>query len=60
MHRSPRQANPQEVIVNNPGVQYNIGKTENFPVHVPTFLQKNDGDPAIKAKGVPFLLVFMY
>jgi hypothetical protein len=47
MHRSPRQADPEDVV-NNPQVRYNIGKTENFPIHVPTFLQKNDGDPAIK------------
>lgn len=47
MHHSPQQADPEDVV-NNPQVQYNIGKTENFPMHVPTFLQKNDGDPAIK------------
>jgi hypothetical protein len=60
MHRLPRQANLPEDVVNNPRVQYNIGKTENFPVHVPTFLQKNDGDPAIKANIVLFSLVSMY
>lgn len=31
-------------------VPYNIGKTQNSPVHIPTFLQKNDGDPAIKVR----------
>jgi hypothetical protein len=58
MHRLPRQANLPEDVVNNPRVQYNIGKTENFPVHVPTFLQKNDGDPAIKANIVLFFICF--
>ena len=58
MYRLPRQANLREDGVNNPRVQYNIGKTENFPVHVPTFLQKNDGDPAIKANIVLFFTCF--
>lgn len=39
---------PPEKIVNDPQVQYNIGKTQNSPVHLPTFLQRNDRDPAIK------------
>ena len=47
MHCSPHQTESEEVI-NNPQAQYNIGKTQNSPVHLPTFLQKNEGDPAIK------------
>jgi hypothetical protein len=58
MHRSPRQANPPEDVTNNPQMQYNIGKTENLPIHVPTFLQKNNGDLAIKANNVLFLICF--
>jgi hypothetical protein len=41
-----------ENVVNNPQAQYNIGKSENSPVHLPTFLQKNCGDPAIKASSL--------
>jgi hypothetical protein len=46
-HR-PSDQSPPEDVINNPQVQYNIGKAQNSPVHVPTFLQKNDGDPAVK------------
>jgi hypothetical protein len=41
----------QEVIIDDPEVQYNIGKSQKFPVHIPTFLQWNEGDPAIKVNG---------
>jgi hypothetical protein len=41
-----------ENVANDPQLQYNIGKTKNTPVHVPTFLQNNDGDPAIKASNL--------
>jgi hypothetical protein len=37
-----------EDLTSDPGVQYNMGKSQKSPVHIPTFLQKNDGDPAIK------------
>ena len=54
MHRSVLQTDLEE-IVNDPRAQYNMGKTQNSPVHVPTFLQKNDGDPAVKVSGPCFL-----
>ena len=41
-----------EGVIDDPQLQYNIGKTENAPVHVPTFFQNNDGDPAIKASNL--------
>jgi hypothetical protein len=41
-----------EDVPNDPTTQYNIGKTQNFPVHVPTFVSQNScdpgADPAIK------------
>jgi len=37
-----------EDTVSDPGAQYNIGKSEKFSVHIPTFLQQNDGDSVIK------------
>jgi hypothetical protein len=37
-----------EDLTCDPGVQYNMGKSQKFPVHIPTFLQKNEGDPAIR------------
>jgi len=37
-----------EIITDDPGVQYNMGQSEKFPVHIPTFLQQNEGDLAIK------------
>jgi hypothetical protein len=54
LHRSPSSKTNLDLegVVNDPQLQYNIGKTENAPVHVPTFLQNNDGDPAIKASNL--------
>jgi hypothetical protein len=28
--------------------RYHVGKTQNQPEHIPTFLQRNTGDPAVK------------
>jgi hypothetical protein len=50
----PCQTDPDDAI-HNPQVQYNMGKTQNSPVHLPTFLQKNDGDPAITVSSFVFL-----
>jgi hypothetical protein len=57
MHGSPTQSNPED-IVDDPHAQYCIGKTQNSPVHIPTFLQKNEGDPAINVSGI-LSLVFL-
>jgi hypothetical protein len=59
MRRSSPQTDTEE-IVNDPLMQYNMGKTQNSPVHVPTFLQKNNGDPAVKVSGVFFSFVYMW
>jgi hypothetical protein len=37
-----------EGLVDDCQVQYNVGKTQNSPVHVPSFIQRNHDDPAIK------------
>lgn len=47
-----------EEIINDPRAQYNMGKTQNSPVHIPTFLQKNDGDPAVKVSGSWFSFIY--
>jgi hypothetical protein len=47
LHDSPSQIRSDDVAV-DPAARYNIGVSEKFPVHIPTFLQRNDGDPAIK------------
>jgi hypothetical protein len=47
-HKSPAQTEPEEVT-NDPGAQYDVGNSEKFPIHIPIFLQKNAGNPAIKA-----------
>jgi phosphopantetheine adenylyltransferase len=39
-----------EHIVVDPNTRYNMGTSQNFPVHIPTFLQRNEGDPAIKVR----------
>ena len=46
LHSSSSQAAPED-IVDDPGEQYNMGKSQKFPVHIPTLLQKNEGDPAV-------------
>lgn len=33
----------------DPTVRYHIGKTQNHPEHILSFIQKNETDPAIKA-----------
>jgi hypothetical protein len=38
-------------IAQTPEAHHHIGKSENFPEHVGTFLQKNSGDPAVKVMG---------
>jgi hypothetical protein len=45
--RMPSQMDP-EAVTDDLGVQYNMGKSEKFAVHIPTFLRRNEGDPAIK------------
>jgi hypothetical protein len=47
-HSTPQVATEHEDIVHNPRAQYNIGKSQNSPVNISIFLQKNDGDPATK------------
>lgn len=39
-----------EDLVINYQMKYNVGKSEKCPVHIPTFLQRNEGDPAIKVR----------
>jgi hypothetical protein len=57
LHSFPSQA-AQEDIVNDPGEQYNMEKSQNFPVHIPTLLQKNEGDPAVKVSS--FASIHLY
>ena len=53
LDRRPAQIEP-DVITNDPGVQYNMGTSEKFRVHIPTFLQRNQGDPAVKVSNLLF------
>lgn len=46
----PSQVEPEDITLNHV-VRYNMGTSEKFPVHIPTFLQQNNGDPAIKVSG---------
>jgi hypothetical protein len=39
-------------MVVEPGAHYNMGTSQNFPVHIPTFLQQNNGDPAVKVRAL--------
>jgi len=55
---SPPEIGPEDVT-HDPGVQYNMGKSQKFPVHMPTFLQKNEGDPVIKVSRLRILLLLI-
>ena len=46
---SGSQTKPESMVV-DPGAHYNMGTSQNFPVHIPTFLQRNNGDPAVKVR----------
>ena len=56
LHGSSSQVEEEETT-SNPSVQYNMGKLEKFPVHIPTFLQTNEGDPAVKVDNPSLQLV---
>ena len=45
-----------EDVAHDPGAQYSMGKSQKCPVHIPTFLQKNEGDPAVKVSSLHSLL----
>jgi len=47
---SPHQIEPEDMAA-DPGVHYNMGISQKFPVHIPTFLQRNAGDSAIRVSG---------
>lgn len=44
----PRTKEVRENVATDPEVHHNIGKSENYPEHVGTFVQRNTGDPAVK------------
>jgi hypothetical protein len=50
----PSQIEP-DIITDDPRVQYNMGKSEKSSLHIPTFLQQNEGDPGIKVNNVLLL-----
>jgi hypothetical protein len=54
LDQHPSQIEP-DVVANDPRVQYNMGTSEKFGVHVPMFLQRNQGDPAVKVNNLLFL-----
>jgi hypothetical protein len=48
LHGSPSQIEVEDLTNVDSGVQYNVGQSQKFAVHIPTFLQRNEGDPAVK------------
>ena len=49
LNGSHLQRDPEHIVI-DPNMRYNMGTSQNFPVHIPTFLQRNEGDPAIKVR----------
>ena len=49
LNGSHLQRDPERIVV-DPNTRYNMGTSQNLPVHIPTFLQRNEGDPAIKVR----------
>ena len=54
MNYSPLQTEPEHVNVDL-GTSYNMGTSQKFSVHIPTFLQRNQGDPAVKVTNLSSL-----
>jgi hypothetical protein len=52
---SSSQKEPDDLSDSDPGLQYNMGQSQKFPVHIPTFLQRNEGDPAVKVWSFTYL-----
>jgi hypothetical protein len=46
---SGSQKEPESIVV-EPEAHYNIGTSQNLSVHIPTFLQRSNGDPAVKVR----------
>jgi hypothetical protein len=38
----------------DPAAHYNVGVSQKLSVHIPTFIQRNEGDPAIKVSRLSF------
>ena len=55
LDQHPSQIEP-DAITNDPRAQYSMGTSEKSSVHIPTFLQRNQGDPAVKVNILLFLL----
>jgi hypothetical protein len=41
-----------EEVASSPDAHYHIGKTQNYPEHIPLFLQKNAEDPAVQVTNI--------
>ena len=56
---SSSQTEPEYMIV-DPEARYKMGSSQKLPVHIPTFLQRNNGDPAVKVRRlIVFRLFFL-
>src|ERR1700742_5327561 len=55
----PLQIEFEDVNINLE-IRYNMGASQKFPVHIPTFLQRNQGDPAIKASEPVFFCCSLF
>jgi hypothetical protein len=56
---SGSQTEPERMII-DPEARYKMGSSQKLPVHIPTFLQRNNGDPAVKVRRlIAFRLFFL-
>ena len=46
---SGSQTEPESIVI-DPGAHYNMGTSQNFPMHIPTFLQWNKDDSAVQVR----------
>ena len=51
---SPTLIQPEDITVNT-DARFNVATSQKNPVHIPTFLQQNLGDPAVKVSGLALL-----
>jgi len=48
--QSPHGAVIEEEVATSPEAHFHVGKSQNHPEHIPLFLQRHLGDPAVRVR----------
>lgn len=49
----------EEEVATSPEAHFHVGKSQNFPEHIPLFLKRHAGDPAIKVSAGAWCIIVM-